>query len=391
MMRSNEIGCGIALWLAASLCAQAETKPYPAKITVPDVQARSGPSDKFYPTSVLHQGEEVTVVREENGWLAIEPPRGSFSWVNTRFLKQTTPQQSVVLGDDVPVRIGSSIHNELPTVEQVKLKRGTQVWLLDVRGATTPEGNWLPIAPPAQEFRYIPATAVKSAAQVQVVQSSPNRVSPVPASTAGAPPASDPLLAQAEAAERRGDYAEAVRLYEQLSVQCRDRDHALFLQCLNRIHHIQSGHRGSVPSGYVPGTPNTASYPGRGGDTRLIPSPAAGSVPYATSQYTYYRDQGARPMYQPQMTSYSPRLASPQPVIQSSGPAWLRRTSFALDNKVAYAVEDDHGNLLMYVTAQSGVDLEPFRGRHVELWGPIYYHGLMKKNYMMVAQVRELR
>src|SRR5262249_20689365 len=110
-----------------------------ATITVPG-EGRSGPSDKFYPTSKLLPGGKVQIVDAKpvawragkmppSGWLAIKPPRDSFSWINQRFLNTTSPASPVgqVLGDDVPVRTGSTLYNGRPYVEWVKLQRGAQV------------------------------------------------------------------------------------------------------------------------------------------------------------------------------------------------------------------------------------------------------------------------
>src|SRR5436190_15736516 len=69
--------------------------PEVATVRVPEVEVRSGGSDKFYATSKLRMGEQVQVVRESAefpGYLAIKPPRDSFSWINAKFVTDTKVQ-----------------------------------------------------------------------------------------------------------------------------------------------------------------------------------------------------------------------------------------------------------------------------------------------------------
>lgn len=369
------------LWLCAA--AQAETGPYESTVTVAEIEVRSGPSSdpKFYPTSRLRQGDRVQVLKEEEGgWLAIKPPNGSFSWINTRFIELSAQQTSAqVLGDDVVVRIGSELVNTEPTVEaKVKLKRGTQVVVLDTRKVYTSDGGWLPIAPTPEEVRYIPANAVKPSAQVQTVQSSPPLADAAP--VAIGPTSAEPLWQQAQQLEQAGRYADAADFYLQLA--SRTNDHDLQMRCYNRVHFLRQGMTTSVPPNYQAGRPNTAQYPNQ--DNRLVPTPvyptAQPTTPPpsgpATSQYVYRQD--------------TPRIATPGPMTQASGPGRLRRASFFLDHKTTYVLESSQGLPLMYVTAQPGVNLEPYVNRNVDLWGTMVYRGDVKTNYMTVQQVRTL-
>src|SRR5579859_6251529 len=81
-MRSTLV-LGVVAGLAISSApAWAQTLPMQATVTAPHVEVRSGPTDKFYPTLELHQGEAVVVIRAstEPGWVEIKPPEGSFNW-----------------------------------------------------------------------------------------------------------------------------------------------------------------------------------------------------------------------------------------------------------------------------------------------------------------------
>lgn len=188
------IGC---LALATSP-APAQTSPAELTILVPEVEARSGPSKEFYPTIKLRQGEKVQVVnetKEQPGWVAIKPPAGSFSWINSRFVQQRPDGRMATVISDVPVPVmpGSSLTNQPPNVEQIKVERGTIVTILD-QPMHSSTGIWLPIKPTAKEVRYIPAEAVKSSSPTVTVTNAPaaqtvSGVRQTPASTIpGQPP-----------------------------------------------------------------------------------------------------------------------------------------------------------------------------------------------------------
>ena len=75
-MRSPLAIAVLAGLLSSSGPLLGQTYPLRATINVPRVEVRSGPTDKFYVTGELRQGEAVTVIRmaKEPGWLEIAPP-----------------------------------------------------------------------------------------------------------------------------------------------------------------------------------------------------------------------------------------------------------------------------------------------------------------------------
>jgi hypothetical protein len=358
-----------------------------AIVTAPEVEVRSGPSadPKLYVTGRLHQGDRVKVVKEtEGGWLAIQPPPGSVSWVNGRFV-QPAGQSAVILGDDVPVRVGLMGHYDVAgfqqaTVQGVKLQRGTLVVLLG-QAVVADDGSWWPIQPAPAEVRYIPEGTVQAAVRT-VVSASPVSAARVPEPVE--PPVNDPLWQQAQQAEQAGNLAEAERLYMQLARQTSDHD--LSLRCHNRVHFLREGNRGSVPAGYEPGRPTEASYPHTTG-TQLPPmtasAPARPGAPLApgTSNYTF------KPLPVGQAPAVGFGQAPAQaPGMQASGRGELRRAGFYLDNRLTYVLMSKDRPPL-YVTALPQLNLEPYVGRMVELYGPVIYRGDIKQNYMTAAQV----
>ena len=158
--------CLLALWLPDQTAVR-----YTATIAVPEAELRAGPSNdtKLYTTNKLRQGDTVVVVEERpDGWLAVRPPSGSFSWINARYLQQVTPTLpnwvvNAPAGTKVTVLVGSSSDTTVrPSVESASLQRGAQV-----RAIGTVVGNddqkWLPVEPPESERRYMRREAIGTA------------------------------------------------------------------------------------------------------------------------------------------------------------------------------------------------------------------------------------
>jgi hypothetical protein len=392
--------CGLTTLLVAVPCTRAEplqNVPYEATIMAPEVDVRSGPSAdaKYYATSKLRQGDKVQVLREEDGgWLAIKPPPGSFSWINTRFIELVDQDRGGrVLADDAPVRIGSSLVNTAPTVEaKSRLKRGFVAIVLDTKKVPGDDGMWLPIVPGPEEVRYIAADAVKSSPQVQRVQASP--ASQMPAGPAHPAPAGsdEALWEQAHQAELAGKKADAADLFYQLAN--RTQNHELQVRCYNRIHFLREGMQATVPPGYQSGHPTDAHYPQQNvADPRVVPVPTytSGQPQFAppgqvTSGY------GQVPGQLTSQTNNAPNgVPQANNLLQSSGPGWLRRAPFWLDQKVTYVLESSNGMPRMYISPQPGINLEPYVGRSVDLVGMVQYRGDVKTYLMHATQVRLLQ
>src|SRR5262245_45232063 len=91
-----------------AVVAHGESFPYEARIAVPGAPVRSGPGDEFYITDTLPEGETVEVYRHrQNGWCAIRPTQGSFSWVYGPHLHMLDNSLAEIDKTDVASRIGS--------------------------------------------------------------------------------------------------------------------------------------------------------------------------------------------------------------------------------------------------------------------------------------------
>src|SRR5262245_34656253 len=89
---------GVLFWTRLAPAHTPSPLPPPATavmtITVAEVEVRSGPSNELYPTSKLRFGDKVEVIRGSSekhpGWLAIKPPTGSFSWIQSTLVGTRT-------------------------------------------------------------------------------------------------------------------------------------------------------------------------------------------------------------------------------------------------------------------------------------------------------------
>ena len=139
-----------------------------AQITTAGAAVRSGPAESYYQTGTLAVGETVEIYqRRPDGWCAIRPPESSFSWVFARHVVPLGDGLGRIDKDGVPARIGSNLTGQRD-VTQVLLDEGEIVRVIDEQ---THDGEtWFKIAPPAGEFRWIHAGSIRSDAEQANIQ-----------------------------------------------------------------------------------------------------------------------------------------------------------------------------------------------------------------------------
>ena len=139
----------------ASLAA-ADSFPYEATVSTTTGVVHAAPTSRAYATDTLARGSRVEVYRHDpGGWCAIRPPQGSFSLVSRDVLQGTAdPNIARVAVEGAKAWVGTRITHRSDPLWQVKLAEGELVELLvpwDGRGTD----EWILIAPPAGEFRWI--------------------------------------------------------------------------------------------------------------------------------------------------------------------------------------------------------------------------------------------
>ena len=147
----------LVLTLAASATAQNRQLPYEAEVVTNETYARSGGGEQFYPTMSLKKGARVKVLRHDpGGWYMIEPPRGSFSWVPSRYVRGVNGSTGEITDDNVAVFVGSTFGDET-SVWQRNMRAGEKVTILGQETLDTQSGpmQMYKIAPPSREFRWV--------------------------------------------------------------------------------------------------------------------------------------------------------------------------------------------------------------------------------------------
>jgi hypothetical protein len=362
------------------------------------VRCKPGEGPQIYATNRLRRGATVRVLRElPDGWLEIAPPPGSFSWINTRFLERVNPSQPtwwVVTHPDVrvPVLVGSElIKDHRPTVEGTRLQRGAQVKQFGATLADS-EGTWLSIYPPPGEVRYLRAEAVskgplvkgsepstvKAVASVPGTNPAQATSSPTPAASVPAPSV-DSLWSRAQQAEREGNLAQAIKLYEELARAVYATNQPLAVDALNRAAYLRNPNRQPANPAARASETRYSSGPPEG---RLAPL-AAEPGPTPTTRLNAPQKPGdpvARPASSGTENGNWP----------SSGPGWLRRAGRNVDYQPTYVLENSQGIPRFYIIPQAGLQLEPYLHRNVEVFGPTVYRGELRANLMTAVRIKEL-
>jgi uncharacterized protein YgiM (DUF1202 family) len=147
----------IVLHSAGEAAFAAEKFPYTAYTNSGDVYIRSGPGKNYYPTEKLGKGEAVEIYRHDpGGWYAIRPPQGSFCWVQADAVKPHGDRLATVVKDKTLCYVGTKFSNA-KDVNQVRLDKGEEVEILDMKqlGEGPEAQSWCQIAPPSGEFRWV--------------------------------------------------------------------------------------------------------------------------------------------------------------------------------------------------------------------------------------------
>ena len=146
---------------------------YPYNATIKNsTTVRCGPDDAYYPCQKLPAGSAVEVhAITENGFLAIRPPAGSSSWVDAADLSIDNSTVGHVIRRGTVSWIGSQLTHPQNHNWQIQLQQGEQLRLLEKRTmqihSDLPSATYYRVTPPANEFRWIPATDVATSSVAQ--------------------------------------------------------------------------------------------------------------------------------------------------------------------------------------------------------------------------------
>jgi uncharacterized protein YgiM (DUF1202 family) len=119
--------------------------PLAGEIAGDAVNVRSGPGTNYSIIIKLNKGDEVVVLGEEFGWVRIEVPPATFSWVSARFVERGEENQGTITANRVNIRAGSG--TDFDVLGQVN--RGDIVEIVDE------VEQWYKIKPPAAAKAWV--------------------------------------------------------------------------------------------------------------------------------------------------------------------------------------------------------------------------------------------
>ena len=157
----------IAFFIVVAQTQAQELKSITYFVAAQKAQIRSGPSHDDYPTSIAARGTPVKSFHETNdGWLAIQPPTGSFSWVPASQAYLLPGGKSIEITAEKAISwIGTSLGKAKQYRWQVELSPGEQLAVLGESTRKSSAGQeelWYRVAPPNGEFRWIHKEDVSS-------------------------------------------------------------------------------------------------------------------------------------------------------------------------------------------------------------------------------------
>ena len=372
----------VVLWFlaaAGAVSAAPDTRKI-AVIELDGVEVRAGHAMSFAPVGQLRKGDKVVVVREEEtGFLAIQPPVGTLSWIRKIHLGKVEPIETgkanvTVMVEGAEVMAGNEKGDAPLNRITTQLPRGTVLEVMDkpvrVEGAI-----WYPIVPPEGDLRWIPKSAVRKQEMTAIAPPAPYYPPEPPAFTvsggegskatsdgvvkpaAGGPPrvlAEHKLWADANRAERAADYMNAkklyARIYQDLWDQKAERDAIVIVY--NRFNRCDE----------------------------LLKKGDSASAKRSESRMSIPTENEERPKSVP---------AQPQ---AGKGTGYLQELQKVfVDGKQVYAFQDDKGNVIYYATAVEGMNLKGYAGKKVQVFGEIATRPELYRPHISIERVEITR
>ncbi len=128
------------------------------QVIVDSLEVMTEPNDSAYSTGTLRRGERVIVLAKRRGWVTIQPPFGSFDWVDASQVRDQPDGSCVVQANQAIVRFAAE-SAQMPGPPGSPLDRGTVVRLVDHPELKVGRGEtarvWRAIEPREDEVRYL--------------------------------------------------------------------------------------------------------------------------------------------------------------------------------------------------------------------------------------------
>lgn len=369
-------------------------------VTTTKVRVRSGPTEAHYATDILKPDTPVTVVRDElGGWLAIEPPEGSFSWIcagdgDKVYVREINSTEGELVANNVQVRIGTIQDERLRECSQISLKRGDRIHILNKK--TSGQGPltkiWYKILPPPGEVRYVSGQYVQPISGRRATQRSAS-AGPTPkpreTSTEGGVPPSSQKRAETKPDAELDDAMPSRSTKDNSPGGVLDRANAAYKEMMKQK--IADRDVDRVLALYE----QAAEWAKTDTDRALIAQRIEELEEQQERKATFaefdrlYRKSKERDkalLEIPRKKEDAPEPAPPR--YDASG--ILRRSTAIIDGKPAYVLVSPQGGIRYYVTPSPGVDLKKHLDQVVAVRGPASYRTEVRAHHITIRDITTL-
>ncbi len=388
----------LASWLCGLLTMQAADAPRRAWVATDTLVVLEEPDDAAFATGRLRRGDPVVIRREDpDGWLAIEPPKGAFSWIEKAAIEELGDGWARVVARAAAVRPGSAAAR-LPGATWTILRQGSEVRLLDrsplvLRQPEARRRVWYAIDPPPDELRYVRAEGVAGFDAAELadadgsdlptltfpIEPEPDRrtllaserTGPIDPAFATAGPAVDPrALSPAFAAELARDEAghRAVLVLPMESW---------------RLDQVRQDYRRLLGLAATPQERAVAQSRLDQVDRQEAASQAAREVA-AILDRSRRRDAEVQAIHS-RLATFARATESP-----FSARGLLHRSSKILDGQKAYVLIGRDGTAQAYLQVPPGLDAEAFVARRVGVRGDAHYSESLRSRVIWVRDLEAL-
>ncbi len=348
----------------SSILTAAETEfPYTATVLVDQAPLRCNASANHQPTDKVPREAIVEVYQHaEDGWCAIRPPEGSFSWVPAQYLKMSDQEDvALVTVEGLRAWVGTKLSDEQLAC-QVRLKKGEQVVVLATRKILSQQGNvsetWYQISPPAGEFRWIKQKYIQPIAKTEL------KPEPEAEATATSEQAESKDFAAAHSAlnlevtramsrnassERREELLAKCRELHKSALSPRQRGQAqLLVVTMEEFLDLKRRRLQIASAGTPPVAPTSET-------TAPTPASATPASAVATAEPVVQKAVGEESIYDGR--GFLKELETNRPGKQASG------------GLPPFALTDESGKIIQLVSPTPGLNLRRYVGKEVGLFG----------------------
>jgi len=362
---------------------------YPYNATLKNsTTVHCGPDRSYYSCQELPAGSEVEVhAVSDNGFLAIRPPQGSSSWVAAVDVQISGQSHAEVIRTGTVCWIGSQLVTPRDHNWQIQLKQGDQLQLLGKKTmqihSDLPQANYFRVAPPALEFRWIRAADV---ATTSVASSRPadrwvdanvqQASATLPVTQAGG-------ALQAEQAAWRNRHGQRPLRVAALDGPLAARGHQLLSQAGRQITLIDTQLSQLMAGSSDPGQLDSLRR-----SLLQLSEQGLGKALDKRVDTLLNRIGQLRRIQQNLAVQSSSTTSAQDSIYDVAG--WLVQVHAAKRKAPPYAIVDENGKVIEFISPTPGLNLHPYLKKRVGVFGHQSYLSNLRTPHTTVYRVVDL-